>query len=185
MLFIFFVYLGSRERERERGIEKLSHPLFHSTLMPVTVWGHWCQAGTQFTPTWVSGTQLLESFLLPPRVCISRKLDSGVKARYQTPALPYGCLCLKWYLIHYWTLLCKWKKNQGRWIAWLCHFSLFLMVKSFVKEDTLSGDYWTFRPRISPNVLWRADWQGRVDKMLVLSCRDRFPSNHRKIKFCS
>lgn len=75
-IFILFLFTWERERERE-GQRERSHWCF-TPKMP-TGWKRPKSGSQSGSPTWVTGTQLLEPSIMSPMVCVSRRLEFGVE----------------------------------------------------------------------------------------------------------
>lgn len=87
IVFCFvLIYLLEREREREaEGETVCSHPLFHSSLP--TMVSHRAEAQSQENSQCIAGPQPCGSSLMPPTVCISRKVASRAENENWTQAL--------------------------------------------------------------------------------------------------
>lgn len=92
MPWIFIKHLFI-ERQRKNG----SLPKCWQRLRLGQSRSHELGTPSMFT-TWVAGTQLIKPSLLPPRVCISGKLESGTGLGLKPRHPEKGCKCPKWWL---------------------------------------------------------------------------------------
>lgn len=96
-LFYWFIVFWEDRRERERGRVR-ERDGFHVLLqIPQQPWGS--KPGVEYSVQIshvVAETQFLEPSLPPPRFCVSRKLESGARARSWTQALWCGMCHSNW-----------------------------------------------------------------------------------------
>lgn len=95
-----FIYLRAswrRQRVTERKREKESERalnyrvITHVHIGPQQDWGQSQEPENQIrSPMWIPRIQLVELPSLPPKVCISRRLESRAGRGYQTQIFQYG-----------------------------------------------------------------------------------------------
>lgn len=108
-LFYYLLFERHRDREAETEKKKFSNRLSLFQCLPRT--GPELKLGAKNTiqaSTLIGEPQLLKAALLPPRICIVGKWESGTRAENQTQALQCGLqrLFRGVYLLAYLVLTC-------------------------------------------------------------------------------
>lgn len=108
--FLFFYLFTWKSRDRHRQKVR-SHLMTHFTPQAPKTGLRQSQSqepGLQFeSPTWVSGSQLLEPSTLTTRVCVSGKIELKTELQLESRHSDRGCQNLKWHPSHYVTHLIK------------------------------------------------------------------------------